>query len=216
MLVLVPPAGAVKVIGSKVTGDPNGAGVFSGGTWAQQSLPFSQTAVDGLTSPIDGVVVRWRLKVGDIQGAGGGAALRIIRPGATDDAATGAGTSPSGTMQVGLNEFPVSPGLPIRQGEGIGVDPEITATVVDISAGTISGWEPVLVNGAPSRLPSFSFAPRWLQLQADVEADKDGDKLGDESQDPDGGNPPPPQPPASPPCALNLNILHIRIGNLCL
>ena len=67
-LALAVPASAsgAVTIGSNLAGPANYtigcAG--SGCTAAQQALPASATAPGGLVAPRDGVVVRWRIKVG--------------------------------------------------------------------------------------------------------------------------------------------------------
>jgi hypothetical protein len=107
----------------------------------------------------------------------------------------------------------------VRAGDGIG----LTGLGGDIGAyyanapnvGEINDWNPPLENGGPPRGP-FTFGGAELLLQATIEPDADGDRLGDETQDPDGGHPAPP-PAGAPRCKLlNLNLLHIRVGDLCL
>ena len=67
------PASGVMTIGSNLAGDP---GISFGCppntcTFAHQALPPASTAPGGVLAPSDGVVVRWRIKVGDLDRPGG-------------------------------------------------------------------------------------------------------------------------------------------------
>src|SRR5262249_5699698 len=90
------------------------------------SMPctFVQTALPGakLTSPVDGTVVRWRVK--NASGPGG-FKLRILRP-AGFGTFTGVGTSVAGNpISTGTEAFPTN--LPIKTGDSVGLDPTNTA-----------------------------------------------------------------------------------------
>jgi hypothetical protein len=209
--------GAVT-IGSNLDSPADTNSILGPVTNAQRSLVASHQAAGGLTSPINGVVVRWRIKGSEPTTP---TQLRVIRPGGDSASATGGGTSPAidppdNTTTSSL----LNPGLPIRAGDGIGIAPEgeggSSYYHAEANVGELNFWFS-LRDGAPPRTPgadsqgSGLFPNRELLLQAVIEPDKDGDKLGDESQDPDGGT-----PPAGPaPCTLlTLNVLKIRVGNL--
>lgn len=94
--------GAVTT-GSNLSSDPSANIACAGNcTYAQEVLGAAQTAGGGLTSPIDGVIVRWRLKAAS---AGGTVHLRVLRPsgGATF---AGVGTSEPRTALIGTNLYP--------------------------------------------------------------------------------------------------------------
>jgi hypothetical protein len=221
VLAVLPGAAAAAVtIGSNLdsTPTPDNVRVDGPATVSQRNLVSSHQAAGGLTSPINGVVVRWRVKSGFNSDP---IELRVIRPGA--DAAqgsTGAGTSPTGDP-VGdtTTSFALNPGLPIKAGDGIGLELG-TGEQVNLHyesepyVGDLNLWNPPLTDGAALREPSAVFYYQELLLQATIEPDADRDGLGDESQDPDGGHPAPPAA-GRPPCTLlNANILNIRVGNV--
>jgi hypothetical protein len=178
-------------------------------TKAQRNLITDHRAPDGLTSPINGVVVRWRVKADD---GSPPIAFRVIRPGADAEEATGAGTSATKDPQSNTTtSFGLNPGMPIRVGDGIGINTAGAGSPNDYfhgeaGVGDLNSWDPPLVDGGVPRTPEVVPSFFELLLQAVVEPDKDGDRLGDESQDPDGGNPPRPAPR---PC-------RIQIFNLCI
>ena len=87
------PSHAAVTIGSNLADDANeylNCGGTSSCTVRQRNLPASSTASGGLVAPIDGVVVRWRIRVGDNTGP---VALRIIRFSVFPIGNTGAGES---------------------------------------------------------------------------------------------------------------------------
>src|SRR5204863_277396 len=136
-----------------------------------------------VASPIDGVVVRWRVK--DYTGPGDPIrpTFRVLR--ATGAATfTGAGSAGPVPGFHGLGEFAAR--LPIRAGDRIGVD---TPCAPQNFLGVISGggydqWSPTLGDGeAPGRPPSYTNTSNSLLINADVEPDADADGFGDETQD---------------------------------
>jgi hypothetical protein len=174
-------------------------------TSAHQLLPPTNTAEGGLLAPSDGVVVKWRIKVGDAAGPVGPVALRITRPG-DSDTRTGAGTgvarAPAANQVSVFDER-----LPIQAGDAIGID-HMNATAFAGTAGAASAvwWDPPLPDGETPRtaLP----ADLELLVNARIEPDADLDGFGDESQDrcptdgstqgPCDPDPPPPDPPPEP------------------
>lgn len=156
-----------------------GAGVCTG---TNLSLPAASTAANGLTSPIDGVVVRWRVKSGS---AGNAVALRVLRQGA-GTTFTGAGTSTPGTTVAGVAE--TASRVRVRAGESIGLNISNSALVWANTPGA-TGVVWGSVNGFPTGLADGQSASgdgqtaKELLVQAVIEADADGDGFGDETQD---------------------------------
>jgi uncharacterized repeat protein (TIGR01451 family) len=176
-------ASAAVTIGGSVSP----AGGFGGGSiYCGSSSPCTMGQIAGGTaaSPIDGVVVRWRIVGDGVEG------LRIIRP-LGSGLYTGAGTGPMQTL-VGsptVNTFAVR--LPIHLGDLIGTsNPGSSSNDVSFAASPPPGvmqtaWLPPLADGeSPGRAPTTGYTTaQELALEADVEADADGDGFGDESQD---------------------------------
>ena len=159
---------SVVTVGSPLVGNFSQTS-FGGGpnTWANIALGAPGADV---TSPVDGVVIRWRMT-----GAysGGPFRLRVLRP-TGGGAYTGAGTStpvtPVGAPATNL----FSTVIPIKAGDLVGLDPEHTndkiGTLSTSSAlTTISYWNPGLVDGAGGRMPDGQFSPgNELGFNADV------------------------------------------------
>jgi RTX calcium-binding nonapeptide repeat (4 copies) len=182
MLALAVPASAsgAVTIGSTLEGTAsNGTGCLGDPcTTSQQSLPASATASGGLVAPSDGVVVRWRIKVGF---ATGQTALRIIRrPDPMLPASTGAGTSPSAPPANQTSTFDVR--LPILAGDAVGIDNELSVQTPTSGATTVV-WLPPLIDNAPPRAPNGTGSGFQLLVNADIEPDCDNDGFGDETQD---------------------------------
>jgi len=181
-LVLPGSASAAITIGSDLEAASNLPGLFCLDTQCTAShiaLPASSTAAGGLLAPIDGVVVRWRIKVeNDVTPV----ALRITRPGIAA-VRTGGGTGPTVTPEPsGISIFEVQ--LPIRVGDAVGIDccQEGNLDAFSDTAGAhFSVWNPPLEDGAFPRV--VSPVSQELLVNADIEPDCDGDGLGDETQD---------------------------------
>jgi hypothetical protein len=174
LLLVAPPAVAEVTIGSDLEAAPDTTepGTF---TYSQEALPGRYT-----TSPIDGVVVRWRVRS---ETEGGRARLRVLRPTA-DGEFIGSGTGSTRTVsEPGIDQF--SARLPIRAGDRIGADQlggDPLWYAEPVSGASISGWDPVLPDWS-SRSPTDSVDDGELLLNADVEVDLDRDGFGDETQD---------------------------------
>jgi hypothetical protein len=139
-----------------------------------------------LASPIDGVVVRWRLKQ---DGAGGQVRLEVIRPDGAG-AFTGVSTGATENLSVGppaTNTFLT--GQPISSGDRIALDILSNASSLGVASGsqpgvTFARWLPPLAVGE-TRAPTTTVPPSIeVLINADIEADADCDGLGDETQDP--------------------------------
>ena len=193
-LALPAAAPAAQTIGSNL----NGAGADNLGSYCPASgtctgtnlsLPAASTAANGLTSPIAGVVVKWKVKSGS---SGNPVSLRVLRP-AGGTSFAGAGTSSPGTTATGASpEFATR--LPIASGDSIGLNIGNSALVwANTPAATGNVWGSV--NGFPTGLADGQTAAgagqtaKELLVQAVVEPDADGDGFGDETQDGCPGDP---------------------------
>jgi len=166
--------------------------------------PASQ-ATGGLTSPVSGVVVRWRVSVGNFVGP---LVFRIIRPAGSPGQFTGAGTSAEVTPLINsTSTFEVA--MPIQAGDSIGVNccqigESKIFRVVPAGEGLAETWgtgaNAPLADGELPRAPDSSIDTIQLLINADIEPDCDADGLGDETQDPDTSscNPAPPGDTTSP------------------
>jgi hypothetical protein len=214
LLAAVPAtAPAAVTIGSNLAGSPvdNLPGYCNSVcTGTNLNLPTTSTAANGLTSPMAGVVVKYRVKSGS---AGDAVALRVLRPGG-GTTFTGAGTSsPPATLGTGTSEFAAR--LRIRSGDSIGLNVSNekivwanTASATGVVWGSPNGFATGLADGASGA--GQGQTARELLVQGVVEPDADNDGFGDETQDgcpgdparqtspcatgtPNpGGNPPPP------------------------
>jgi hypothetical protein len=173
-------------------------GLFGGARiWTNAMVPGAQ-----LASPIDGVVVRWRIR----RGSGGGemvadtVTLRILHPtGVFPNQFTAMGTSephmvPGGaTDPVDVYEYPTR--LPIAAGDRIGLDS--TANQVTFRAETNASYLErftAVADGATASFFPGTFSNRYILVNADVEPDCDQDGFGDETQDADTSSCNPPEP----------------------
>ena len=150
------PASAAVTIGSNLGATSFGASGNCGGgsTFTEQDLPTIVTALGGLRAPSDGVVVRWRIQIGDKTTP---VALRIVRqPKVLISAMTGAGTGPTVPAPPvnQISTFEVR--LPILTGERVGVDGgngRLLAAFTPLSTAHAAQWLPPLVDGEPARSP---------------------------------------------------------------
>lgn len=178
LLLVAAPADGVVTIGSDLTNSPT-SGTSSFPITITQIVPAGRSFV----SPIDGVVVRWRV----LNPVGGSMRARVLH--STDGGATftGVATGPAQTSpDGGAVPFPLDPGLPIKAGDYFGVD-QLSDSALSFSnivppATTLGRWNPPLGDGASPLAPATSNYE--LLVNADVEPDADCDGLGDETQDP--------------------------------
>jgi hypothetical protein len=166
----VPPAGAVVTIGSNLARVPNSAANYTPRpTFSNVSLASGRQAPGGLSSPVNGTVVRWRIRVGDSTRVTN---LRIIRP-LGGGLFTGAGTSASVTpLTTATTSYPVL--LPIRIGDYIGIDccnPDFFEPdgefFVTGNAAIRNEWQPGLADGGAGRAPLRTNAYE-VALNADI------------------------------------------------
>lgn len=184
LLLAAPSATAAVTIGSDLApsaGSTNPCSVGLACTLANVTLPGEQ-----LTSPIDGVVVKWRVEAENSEPGGTEVRLRVIR--AVGDQFTGVSSSTARTIPTtGPQSFDFLTRQSIAAGEGIALDVQPPNNDLNVIAaggsvdGTFARWQPVLGDG--ETLPPSSSASGEATFNADVEPDADGDGFGDETQD---------------------------------
>ena len=163
----VPPAGAVVTIGSNLARVPNSAANYSPRpTFSNSALAPDLRAPGGVSSPVNGTVVRWRIRVGDSTRVTN---LRIIRP-LGGGMFTGAGTSPSVLPPTNATTT-YNAQLPIRIGDYIGIDCcEFAAAGAEffVTGSAIRNeWQPSLADGGAAR-PPFSTSLYEVALNAEI------------------------------------------------
>jgi hypothetical protein len=174
-------ASAAVTIGSDLTPDPINSVGAGARTVANSQIPGQQ-----VTSPIDGVVVRWRIRAFD--GFGSNVRLRVLRPAG---AGQFTGVNSSATEAIPASGAPVTyvfvTQQPIQAGDLIGLDADEGANLTVLTGGQAGvsqhTWDPQLVNGA-TESPDVSGTTELL-VNAEIESDCDRDGLGDETQDGD-------------------------------
>jgi hypothetical protein len=167
-LALLAPAAAQArtiTVGSLLTGE-FGVGV----TFLHPSVTLTNSALvnpeANSTSPVDGVVLRWRLGPQDAANA---FALRVLHP-AGGGAYTGAGSSVARfASTTSIQTFETN--LPIRAGDLIGLD--LLKSNPTIRAASVIGvkpiyWSPILADGATSS-PSGSLLDLEFGFNAEVQ-----------------------------------------------
>jgi hypothetical protein len=180
-LIVAPTAHAAQTFGSNLTaGASGGFAVATLKTWSNATLPAGSTAAGGFASPINGVVVRWRIKIG--MTASSNVTPRITRPG-NSATRTGAGTgttvSPPTNATTSFNTR-----LPVVAGDQLGIDwsGNLNAFAATATADVYS-WSPPLTDGGAPAAGGLEGPNLELLINADVEADADNDGFGDETQD---------------------------------
>jgi hypothetical protein len=170
MLALPASSSATVTIGSSLSGGPNlGSGCLGSlCTRVQVSLPADRTAPGGTTSPVNGTVIRWRVRTdaGDPQQP---IALRVVSPAASGQFTGGAISSTVTPPQItGISTFPAS--LPIKVGDYLGLNyNNATNWYFRLGGGSDSGWlfNPALAQGS-TRSPQQDTTEELL-VNADVE-----------------------------------------------
>jgi hypothetical protein len=167
----VAPAWAVVTIGSNLARAPNSAANYSPRpTFSNVSLASDRRAPGGISSPVNGTVVRWRIRVGDSTRVTN---FRIIRP-LGGGSFTGGGTSLSVTPPTGATTTYAAQ-LPIRIGDNIGLDccdpgvfePDAEFFVTG-NAAVRNEWQPRLADGGAGRAPLRTNAYE-VALNADID-----------------------------------------------
>jgi hypothetical protein len=208
---------AAITIGSDLAPAPvNGLACISNPscTWANTTLPGQQ-----VTSPTDGVVTRWRVRVASTPGAD--LRLKVIRP--AGGPYTGVNTSATQSLPAsGVDQTHVFPtSQPIAAGDQIALDVDgdgEAGNLIVEAAGPMAGvtelrWVPSLLDGE-TRVPTNTFTDNGeLLMNADIEPDCDQDGLGDETQDPDTSSCIAPSPQVVPPCNGKVPTIVGTTGN---
>ena len=143
--VLLIPATAqasIVTIGSPLTAPFVSSAIGNSVTLSNSALGESGVNV---TSPVDGVIVRWRIT----QATGGPFALRVLSPvsGTTDTG--GAASAPE--TPVGPSTQTFATNLPIKAGQTIGLDNAAGTDQIGVAAGvpgsSFTLWQPPLASG---------------------------------------------------------------------
>jgi hypothetical protein len=166
------PAAATLTIGSDLGRSPNqtfvcGAVGALGCTAVQSALDGDVQAPNGIYSPVNGTVTRWRIHAGASNTTP--VRLRVVKP-LGGDLYTGAGTSDVFDPPAGaITSFPVQ--LPIAMGDQIGLDFQSGANffVNSPGIGTRLGFQPPLVDGAAGRFADDVRNDREVPINADIE-----------------------------------------------
>ncbi len=149
----VSPARATVTIGSNLARVPDSAANYSPRpTFSNSALAPGLRAPGGVSSPVNGTVVRWRIRVGASTRLTN---FRIIRP-LGGGLYTGAGTSPLVLPPINATTT-YNAQLPIRIGDYIGIDccESAAAEFFVTGAGIRNEWQqPSLADGGPARPPS--------------------------------------------------------------
>lgn len=158
-------------------------------TITQATLAASATAPGGLTSPIDGVVVRFRVRTG--VDAAPLLRFRVVRP--SGSAFIGVGTS-SPVTPVANQISTHGARMRISTGDSIGVNCCHGAVHEIVNNDPAVGSTRVWGVGTTNPLADFEtrvplpITGQELLLNADIEPDADRDGFGDETQDSDDDN----------------------------
>jgi hypothetical protein len=165
----VPPAGAMVTIGSNLAQKPNSSADYTPRpTFSNVSLPSDHRAPEGLSSPVNGTVVQWRIRVGDSTGATN---FRIIRP-LPGGLFTGAGSTGSVTPPIdATSSYAVQRPMKIKIGDYIGLDsPESPGAEFFVAGGAAirNEWQPRLADGSPGH-PPLRTNPYEIAINAEID-----------------------------------------------
>ena len=172
------PASAETTFGSDLSSEAVNAATCGGCTLGVRAIPGAQ-----VTAPVDGIIVRWRLRSGPLSGAQT-VTLRLIR--GTGAASTGVGSSAIETIPAGAGLYTFQTRVPVRAGDYLGIN--CCAATGQFQAptpgATYDTWDFPLLDGE-TRAPNTTTNPNEILINADIEPDCDNDGLGDETQDDD-------------------------------
>jgi hypothetical protein len=178
-------SGAVT-LGSDLATEPDGTTSCSSSMSDRGCLAVDDILPgDPLVAPSDGVIVRWRVRLG-----GGTSAQQIrIRTMSRVDAdqftAIATGDLEDIPAGAGLYTFPAR--LPISRGDQVGLEAD-SGTAIEwraplLGARAFEYGSPPPADGADTPAPTFVDLDQEHTFNADVEPDADGDGFGDETQD---------------------------------
>ena len=183
-------AGAAVTIGSDLAPDPDSSASCAVG----DTCTIANSVVSGAStsSPLDGVVVRWRVRSAGADFFGDPARVKVIRPAVggefTGVSTSGTQTIPDTNGTATTFTFPTQ--QPIATGDLVAIDLDSEANellIRDLTQPTATRlrWQPSLLDGQ-SRAPDTSTSMVGEHMfNADIEPDCDLDGFGDETQDPD-------------------------------
>ncbi|MFL5908344.1 MAG: hypothetical protein ACJ75Z_12210 [Solirubrobacterales bacterium] len=167
-LALPPTARAAVTIGSDLSGQP--VSPSANGTWVNSALEAGRRASGGLHSPVDGVITRWRIKVGEKTAP---IALRVIDP-LGGGLYTGAGSSDLVTPAVNVTStFPTQ--LHISRGDLLGTETAgglVSQFDTDASPNytlLLFWFAPPLADGGPPSSPNLEAGGYVNLINADIE-----------------------------------------------
>jgi hypothetical protein len=169
-LLAVPAASQATVtIGSNLSHAPSiGIGCLGSCTRVQTSLPANEQSVNGFVSPVNGTVVRWRIRT-DSSNTQLPVAFRVISP-AAGGQFTGGGSSATVTPPDITGVSPFDDSIPVKLGDLVGLNyGNGTNWYFSISAGPNSGqlFNPTLLQGS-TRSPQNNTTEELL-VNADIE-----------------------------------------------
>jgi hypothetical protein len=139
-----------------------------------------------LVSPHDGVIVRWRVRLGDETDAQS-IRIRVVRR-FDDDQYTVISSGGLESIPAGAGSYTFPARLPIRSGDQVGVEADTNATIewgADRAGAHFFGYNPSPPDGETTDTPVdiFDDPNREVSVNVDVEPDCEKDGLGDETQD---------------------------------
>jgi len=152
-------------IGSSLPSTPLGISFFAENGTTVAPLALSGSGL--VRSPVDGRIVRWRVRDASNMP---GYAIRVLRSGPEELEFTGAGTSASETpltngVGSGIETFETN--LPIRAGDYVGLDLPNEGGIGAVEGGSLARLSPRLNDGETRIATTFSYEAAF---NADVEA----------------------------------------------
>src|SRR5688572_9250084 len=178
-----PGADAATTVGANLASGPVASACPSACTVAIATLPAANQASGGITvADPGGVIVRWRVRIGDESEPPGAepepVALRVLTGN------TGGASGPVETLPTAAGTYTFNARLPVTSGQRPGIDLLDPTGGVSILAGATGAsshfWVPPL-QSEDERTP-IDQATFYPNINVDIEPDADGDVFGDESQ----------------------------------
>ena len=196
------PSHAAVTLGSDLVTTPANLAISCFPAGSTRGCLFVNDVVPGraLVSPFDGVIVRWRVRVGDLTAAQM-IRIRVVRrfdpdqftlisSGALEPIPSGAGT------------YTFSAQLPLLAGDQVAGESGYNTAIAwwaNVGGASDLRYSPSPADGGTTGTPSPGMN-REINLNADVEPDCDRDGLGDETQDTNISSCSPPPAAAPPTC----------------
>ncbi len=186
LALLVPSAAAGAVtLGSNLATEPGGNTSCSSALTDRGCLAIDDVLPEGeLVAPFDGVIVGWRVRLGE-QTDAQQIRIRTVRR-VDDDQFTALTTGELEQVAEGSGTYTFPARIPIRAGDQVGLEADQNATIVwraDLLGANSFEYNPTPANGTDTDPPVFTNPDEEHTFNVDVEPDADGDGFGDESQD---------------------------------